>query len=94
MVRACVMLSFLTAAPLFRRESDPPTALMTALFLILLDNPFAAKSVSLQLSFGAVVGLLWLSPKLYRGLAGEKSMAGSFTFTTVSISTTFGCPWH
>ena len=47
-VRACVMLSFLTAAPLFRRESDPPTALMTALFLILLDNPFAAKSVSLQ----------------------------------------------
>ena len=24
-VRACVMLSFLTAAPLFRRESDPPT---------------------------------------------------------------------
>ena len=68
MVRACVMLSFLTAAPLFRRESDPPTALMTALFLILLDNPFAAKSVSLQLSFGAVVGLLWLSPKLYRCL--------------------------
>ena len=56
-VRACVMLSFLTAAPLFRRESDPPTALMAALFLILLDNPFAAKSVSLQLSFGAVVGL-------------------------------------
>lgn len=90
-VRACVMLSFLTAAPLFRRESDPPTALMTALFLILLDNPFAAKSVSLQLSFGAVVGLLWLSPKLYRGLAGEKKHGRLFTFTTVSISTTFGC---
>ena len=90
-VRACVMLSSLTAAPLFRRESDPPTALMTALFLILLDNPFAAKSVSLQLSFGAVVGLLWLSPKLYRGLAGEKKHGRLFTFTTVSISTTFGC---
>lgn len=90
-VRACVMLSFLTAAPLFRRESDPPTALMAALFLILLDNPFAAKSVSLQLSFGAVVGLLWLSPKLYRGLAGEKKHGRLFTFTTVSISTTFGC---
>lgn len=85
------MLSFLTAAPLFRRESDPPTALMTALFLILLDNPFAAKSVSLQLSFGAVVGLLWLSPKLYRGLAGKKKHGRLFTFTTVSISTTFGC---
>ena len=90
-VRACVMLSFLTAAPLFRRESDPPTAMLAALFLILVNNPFAVKSVSLQLSFGAVAGLLWLSPKLYRGLAGEKKHGRLFTFTTVSISTTFGC---
>ena len=37
---------------------------LAALFLILVNNPFAVKSVSLQLSFGAVVGLLWLSPKL------------------------------
>ena len=51
---------------------------MTALFLILLDNPFAAKSVSLQLSFGAVVGLLWLSPQAYRGLAGEKKAWQAF----------------
>ena len=90
-VRACVMLSFLTAAPLFRRESDPPTALLTALFLILLNNPFAAKSVSLQLSFGAVVGLLWLSPRVYRTLAGEKRHGRVFTFTASSVSATVGC---
>ena len=90
-VRACVMLSFLTAAPLFRRESDPPTALLTALFLILLNNPFAAKSVSLQLSFGAVVGLLWLSPRVYRTLAGEKRHGRAFAFTASSVSATVGC---
>ncbi|MBQ9346206.1 MAG: ComEC/Rec2 family competence protein [Oscillibacter sp.] len=67
-VRACIMLFFLLAAPLFNRESDAPTALMAALFLILLHNPFAAESVSLQLSFASVFGLLWLTPKLYRGL--------------------------
>lgn len=90
-VRACVMLGFLTAAPLFRRESDPPTALLTALFLILVNNPFAAKSVSLQLSFGAVMGLLWLSPRIYRGLAGKKKHGRVFSFTAASISATVGC---
>ena len=91
MVRACVMLSFLTAAPLFRRESDPPTAMLAALFLILVNNPFAVKSVSLQLSFGAVAGLLWLSPRVYRALAGEKKHGRLFSFTAASISATVGC---
>ena len=90
-VRACVMLSFLTAAPLFRRESDPPTAMLAALFLILVNNPFAVKSVSLQLSFGAVAGLLWLSPRVYRALAGEKKHGRLFSFTAASISATVGC---
>ena len=90
-VRACVMLSFLTAAPLFRRESDPPTALLSALFLILVNNPFAARSVSLQLSFGAVAGLLWLSPRVYRALVGEKKHGRLFSFTAASISATVGC---
>ena len=91
-VRACVMLSLLTAAPLFRRESDPPTALLTALFLILAANPFAAKSVSLQLSFGAVTGLLWLSPKVYQGLMGTKKKHGRLTAATAaSVSATTGC---
>ncbi len=63
-VRACVMLSMVLLAPIFERESDAPTSLSLALFLILLRNPFAAKSVSLQLSFAAVAGLLWLTPRL------------------------------
>ena len=70
-LRACVMLTFLLAAPLFRRESDAPTALCAALFLLLFRNPFAAKSLSLQLSFASVAGLLLVSPPLYRRLSGE-----------------------
>lgn len=63
-VRACVMLTLLLAGPLFRRESDGPTSLLAALLLILLANPFAAASVSLQLSFAAMAGMLWLTPRL------------------------------
>ena len=69
-VRACIMQMFLLVAPLFRRNSDPLTSLAAALLMILLVNPFAAASVSLQLSFSATLGMVQLSPRLYRGLTG------------------------
>ena len=69
-VRACIMQMLLLVAPLFRRNSDPLTSLAAALLVILLANPFAAASVSLQLSFSATLGMVLLSPRLYRGLTG------------------------
>lgn len=89
-LRACVMLAFLLAAPLFRRSSDGPTSLSAALMLILLANPFAAASVSLQLSFSAMAGMLWLTPKLYRMLMGGKKYGKAFRFTVSSLSATAG----
>ena len=90
MVRACVMLVFLLAAPLFRRESDAPTSLLTALSLILLANPFAAASIGLQLSFGAVAGIFWLTPKLYKSLLGERKRGRVFRTAAAGFSTTMG----
>ena len=69
-VRACIMQVFLLIAPLFRRGSDPLTSLAAALLVILLCNPFAAASVSLQLSFSATLGMVLLSPRLYKLLTG------------------------
>lgn len=56
-VRAGFMQSALLVAPIVRRENDPVTSLSTVLALVLLVNPHAAASVSLQLSFGAMVGI-------------------------------------
>ena len=93
-LRACVMLSLPLLAILARRESDGPTSLLAALFLILLANPFAAASVSLQLSFAAMAGILWLTPKLYRGLVGEKKRGKAwgkiFRFLAATFSTSMG----
>ena len=69
-VRACIMQIFLLIAPLFRRGSDPLTSLAAALLVILLCNPFAAASVSLQLSFSATLGMVLLLPRLYKLLTG------------------------
>ncbi|MBE6908268.1 MAG: DNA internalization-related competence protein ComEC/Rec2 [Ruminococcaceae bacterium] len=70
-VRACIMLILTLLAPLFGRESDPPTSLSFALFLILAVNPFAAKSISLQLSFAAMTGLILLTPRFYERWSGK-----------------------
>lgn len=93
-VRACVMAVFLLAAPLLGREPDPPTALSAALLVILLQNPFAIASVSLQLSFAAVAGLLWLTPRVYRGLMGGRNRegwsGGACRFLASSLASTAG----
>lgn len=62
-VRACIMTGLALTAPLLGREPDPLTSLSGALLLILLDNPFAIASVSLQLSFAAVTGIVLVSPR-------------------------------
>lgn len=55
--RAAFMQALLLVAPLADRENDPPTALSTVLMALLVINPYAAASISLQLSFGAVAGI-------------------------------------
>lgn len=65
-VRSCIMLSFVLTAPLVRRDSDGLTSLSAALLVILLCNPYAAASISLQLSFAATMGILLCGGRLYR----------------------------
>ena len=89
-VRACVMLGLLVAAPLFRREGDGVTSLCAALFLLLLANPFAAASISLQLSFGAMAGILAVSGRLYRLLLGGRKRGKVYRFTAAGFSTSLG----
>lgn len=89
-VRACIMLILFLFAPLVDRENDGLTSLAAALLLILLQNPFAAASISLQLSFGAMLGILLVTPKLCALLSNGKKHNRLFHFTAVGISTTIG----
>ena len=64
--RAVILCGAGLVAPLAGRENDPPTSLLAALMLLLLVNPYAAASVSLQLSFAAVAGIELLTPGLVK----------------------------
>lgn len=76
-VRACVMLLMGMAAPLFKRESDPLTSLAFALMLLLAANPLSIGSVSLQLSFAAMLGMELVSSKLYERLMRRFAKKGA-----------------
>ena len=93
-VRACIMQFFLLLAPLLLRDADPITSLAAALGLILLVNPYAAASVSLQLSFGAMLGLILVTPRVYGFFRDRrpkaKLAARAYTFLTGTLSSTLG----
>lgn len=73
-IRAAIMQSFLLVAPMVHRENDPLTSLSAALALILLFGPWSATSVSLQLSFGAMAGILILAEPLQLAMMGMLPM--------------------
>ncbi len=94
-VRACIMQIFLLTAPLFRRGSDGLTALAAALAVILLENPFAAGSVSLQLSFAAALGMVLLAPRLNRTFTGwyrgrSRLLGGAIRFIAANLAASLG----
>ena len=94
-VRACIMQFFLLLAPLFLRDADPPTSLASALLVILLWNPYAAQSVSLQLSFGAMLGLILVTPRVHDFFAGrirprKKPIRAAVSFLLSTLCSTLG----
>ena len=96
--RAVVMNSILLIAPILKREYDSPTALAVALLILLVKNPYSIASIGLQLSFGAVAGILLLTPPLCRSmqepipwrLRNRRILWGPYSFVTTSIATTMG----
>lgn len=75
-LRAAFMTALVLFAPLLGRENDPPTSLLTALAILLGANPFAAASISLQLSFASMAGLFCASGALHRALDARLLPAG------------------
>lgn len=86
-LRACCMLSMQLVAPLFGRENDAPTSMSLALLLILLFNPLAIASISLQLSFSAMAGMLWLTDRLTKRIRTQNR---ALRFALTSLAATAG----
>lgn len=99
-VRAGLMQIILLLAPVLNRENDWPTTLSFSLAVILLSNPWAIASVSLQLSYAAVIGIALFTGRVYRVMTQPEKVAGwmkahklfgkGYGYVAATVSTTFG----
>ncbi len=98
-IRASFMQAALIFAPLLKRENDSITSLAAILAVLLIVNPNAAASISLQLSFAAMAGLLLVSGRIQAFLlAGAeklkltkiKRLDGAVRFVVSSVSSSVG----
>ena len=65
-LRAATMFSLVAASQAYSRDSNIYNTLGIAAFVLLVYDPYFIYSVGFQLSFAAVIGIVYLQPKLYR----------------------------
>ena len=86
-LRAVVMLSFVTLSRPFGLRSNIWNTLAASAFLLLLIDPWLITRISFQLSYLAVIGIVWIHPQLVRQWEPESwLLSGAWNLTSVSIS--------
>jgi competence protein ComEC len=85
--RAAMMFSFIILAQAMRRQTNIYNTLAASAFVLLSINPFLLFSVGFQLSYLAVLGIVFFQPKLY-GLLQFKFLLWDkiWAITCVSIA--------
>ena len=91
-LRAVTMFSFLLIGDSFYRKTNAYNNLAISAFILLLANPFYIMSVGFQLSYVAVIGILYLQPKIYSwftfdGLLADKAWAIMSVSLSAQIAT-------
>lgn len=91
-LRAVFMQLCLLLAPLLKRESDSITSLSLVLAILLLINPQSAASVSLQLSFAAMLGIVLFAEMVFGWMYERLSRLGkrAAVFLSASLGTSLG----
>lgn len=86
-LRAATMFSIISLGELSFRESNIYNSLGIAAFILLLYDPYLIYSVGFQLSFSAVLGIVYLQPKIYRLLEFKLMLLDkAWGITCVSIA--------
>ncbi len=70
--RACIMQAMILMSNFVDREYDGPTALALSALIMVVCNPMVVTSVSFQLSFACVIGIMLFCEKIYKWLLGGR----------------------
>ncbi len=86
-LRAVTMFSFLALAQVFNRRSHTLNTLAISAFILLLINPYMIMAVGFQLSYVAVVGIIFLYPVVERWFnPGNRILRLVWQITALSLA--------
>ena len=86
-LRATTMFSFIIIGSALNRETNIYNTLAASAFVLLLYNPYILLQVGFQLSYAAVLGIVYLQPKLYKLMYTKHWLLDKiWAITTVSIA--------
>ncbi len=83
--RAAIMITLFLIAKLLATRVNPFNIIALSAFIILLINPFALVDVGFQLSFIAVIGLVYFYPKINNLFITENKLL-DLVWSTISVS--------
>lgn len=84
-MRAATMFTFLAIGRDLQRHINIYNTLAASAFCLLLYDPYLLKNVGFQLSYLAVLGIIYFQPKIYR-LWMINHKVGDYLWTLVSVS--------
>jgi competence protein ComEC len=86
-MRATVMFSFIIVAKASRRQTNIYNTIFASAFFLLLFDPLLVLSVGFQLSYLAVLGIVYLQPKIYQWYTPDnKYLDWLWGLTAVSLA--------
>ncbi|OFY85538.1 MAG: hypothetical protein A3F72_10225 [Bacteroidetes bacterium RIFCSPLOWO2_12_FULL_35_15] len=86
-LRSAAMFSFIIFAKTFNRHTNIYNTLAASAFFLLIINPYLIMDVGFQLSYLAVIGIVYIQPKIYAWFEVENWLLDQiWTITSVSIS--------
>ncbi len=86
-LRAATMFSFIIVAKATNRHTNIYNTLAASAFLLLLINPYLLMEVGFQLSYLAVIGIVYIQPKIYEAFEFDNWLLDqSWNVTAVSIA--------
>ncbi len=89
--RAATMFTFIIIGESLRRKANTFNSIFVSAFVILLVNPFSIASVGFQLSYMAVIGIVFYQPRLYKLLNINNWLIDKiYQLITVSIAAQLG----
>ncbi len=86
-MRATLMFSFIVVGTALSRPVNVYNSIAASAFVLLVLNPYLLMEVGFQLSYLAVIGIVYLQPKMYRMLyVKNKWLDKLWALTTVSVA--------